>query len=587
LKIRLIEPKYRANWTEQDEKDIRSFWFPRITLPLIAALTPEGIEVGITDENVTPIDYDERPDLVGLTAMTMHAHQAYSIADRFRSMGIPVVFGGIHASMMPHEAKKHCDAVVIGEAEQVWPRLLDDFDRGKLKPFYGPSTPPPLKGLPRPRMELLDANAYDNISCIQTTRGCPFNCDYCSVSHFFGHRLRYRPIPEVIEEVKSLNEKRIVFVDDNIVGNPSYARGLFQKLIPLNIRWGGQASITIARDPSLLRLASESGCYSLFIGIESLLADNLISMNKRINRVNEYEDAIKRIHDHGITVIGSFIFGMDHDDASIFERTVRFCEKNRIELPVFFILTPVPGTRLFKRLKEEGRILSEDWSKYDGATVLFQPRLLSVESLQNGFNWACKEVYSWNSILRRIVLPPHRRFIQHLSLNIIFRRIAKRWPNGRLSQLSKLTSKFSSSIPVRDISEIIPTIAESTSNWEKDLEEGAKKILNVKLVINERISTIFLFLEGAMDMNSAKVLLRKLEKILHETHERIVIDFGMIDFLSPKATTTLLQESLSRLKDRIRFANLNQKIKGMIENLPYFLEGTTISGEEMDRFLKT
>jgi radical SAM superfamily enzyme YgiQ (UPF0313 family)/anti-anti-sigma regulatory factor len=585
LKIRLIEPKYRDNWTEQNAEDIRSFWFPRLSLPTIAALTPEDVEVRITDENVMSIDYDEDPDLVGLTAMTMHAPKAYSIADRFRVKGIPVVMGGIHASMMPQEAKEHADAVVIGEAEEIWPKLVDDFRNGKMKPIYRSPSSPSLQGLPRARTDLLKKEAYDKVTCVQTTRGCPFNCDYCSVSQFFGHRLRCRPVAEVVEEVRSLEETFVVFVDDNIVGDPSYAKDLFKELIPLKIRWGSQASITIAKDPELLRLASESGCYSLFVGIESLSTDNLRSMNKRINKVEDYEEAIKRIRDSGIMVIGSFIFGMDHDDPGVFERTVRFCEKNRIEVPVFFVLTPVPGTRLFQRLKADDRILTEDWSKYDGATVVMKPRLLSVETLQNGFNWACRETYSWSSIAKRVIFHPKKRVVPHLIMNRAMRRMTKRFPEGVLSPFSKVLSKLGESIPVKEFKELIPTIPETSINWGRDLIEGAYKNLHIRVVADESIRTLFLFLEGAMDASSADVLIKKVEKILLQTQEKIVIDFGKIDLLSPRAVNLFfvqIHDQLNRLKERIRIVNLTQKASGMMENLDQFLKGIIITDEELE-----
>jgi len=391
LKIRLIDPAPKDNILKQTAKDIKSYWFARLSLTTIAALTPPEIKVAITDENVEPIDFNEDIDLVGLTAMTMHAPRAYEIADRFRARGITVVMGGLHASSLPQETKQYVDAVVIGEAEGVWGKLLLDFQMGRLKPFYKSEHFCSFEGQPHPRLDLLKKKHYWTINCVQATRGCPFSCDFCSVAQFFGNTYRYRPVDEVIAEVKSLPPGYFTFVDDNIMGKPSYAKELFRKLTPLKRKWASQGSLTMAKDTKLLKMAVESGCYALFVGIESLSQENLSSMNKSINHVSQYEEAIKKIQDHGIMVVGSFIFGFDHDDEAVFERTVKFCEMNKIELPIFFILTPVPGTRLYQRMEKEGRILHKDWSKYNGSNVVFKPKLLSEETLLNGYSWAFQD----------------------------------------------------------------------------------------------------------------------------------------------------------------------------------------------------
>ncbi|RLA94767.1 MAG: B12-binding domain-containing radical SAM protein, partial [Deltaproteobacteria bacterium] len=402
MKIRLIDPALKGTRQEHTKRELKYLWFTHLSLTMIAGLTPDEHEVQITDENVEDIDFEEDVDLVGLTGMTIHAPRAYEIAKRFRERGIPVVMGGIHASSLPYEAKKHVDAVVIGEAETVWKKLLEDVRSGKLKPFYKAEGLCSLKGLPHPRQDLLKKQAYMTTNCIQTTRGCPFNCNYCSVTQFFGHRYRLRPVEEVVEEAKKYSGNFVAFVDDNIVGNPSYAKKLFKALIPLNIRWGSQGSLTMAKDDELLKLAAKSGCSAMFIGFESLSQKNLKAMNKSINKVDEYSDAIKKIHDHGIMINGAFIFGLDYDDESVFERTVRFVEKEKIELATYHILTPLPGTLFFQQMEKEGRIIDWDWSKYNSINVVFKPKLMSEETLQNGYYWAFKETYSWHSILKRL-----------------------------------------------------------------------------------------------------------------------------------------------------------------------------------------
>ncbi|MGB9859520.1 MAG: B12-binding domain-containing radical SAM protein, partial [Moorellaceae bacterium] len=254
---------------------------------------------------------------------------------------------------------------------------------------------------------------------VQTTRGCPFSCSFCTVSRFFGHQFRFRPVEEVVREVQALEGEVIAFVDDNIVGHPGYAKRLFKALAPLKIKWFSQGSLNIARDEELLRLAAESGCIGLFIGFESLSPANLQAIGKAVNRVEEYSAAIKKIHEHGIAIEGAFIFGFDEDDESIFERTVKFAQDNRLEAAQFGILTPFPGTPLREQLEREGRIINNDWAEYTISKVVFQPKRMSPETLQKGFNWAWQEFYSLSSISRRLgLVKKHAPILWALNLNI-------------------------------------------------------------------------------------------------------------------------------------------------------------------------
>lgn len=581
MRIRLIEPKFRGEWGEQDKKDMRSFWFARLTLPTVAALTPPDVDVTIADENVEPIDYDEPVDLVGLTAMTMHAPGAYRLAEYFRARGVPVVMGGIHASLLPEEAKQHVDSVVVGEAEGIWPQVVEDAKRGELKPFYRAEGHPDLSNLPRPRLDLLKAEAYDRVACVQTARGCPFQCDYCSVSRFFGRTYRTRPLDEVVSEVEDLGERFIAFVDDNIAGDPRYAKELFERLIPLKVKWGSQASITIAQDPELVKLAVRSGCYSLFVGIESLDQQNLVDVHKRVNKVGQYERALKTFRDHGITVVASFIFGLDHDDEGVFERTVRFCERNKIELPVFFILTPIPGTPIYRRMEAEGRLITRDWERYDGMHVVYRPRLMSPETLQKGFQWACQEAYSWRSIWRRVVLHPRKRVVPHWGLNLAFRRIAYRVPKGELGPLSRVLQTLNDAVPIRDVGNLLPTLPEDVLQRGKAWVKETYGVLRIRATYHESMKTVFFHLEGAMDLASAKALIRKVSRALN-AGQRIIIDFERVHHLSPTAANLLLKENLQKLqawKDRIHLVHLTERVQGMLGNLRAFLEQTRILEE--------
>jgi radical SAM superfamily enzyme YgiQ (UPF0313 family) len=312
---------------------------PPLGIAQVAALTPPGIEVSVTDENVTPLNLEKEVDLVGITTMTMTAPRAYEIADCFRGRGVKVVLGGVHATFFPEEASQHADAVVMGEAEGLWPTVIEDVMANRLREIYQNREPPSLVGLPIPRRDLFAKGGYLFANTVSTTRGCPFSCAYCSVTSFFGRSYRSRPIGEVLAEIDTLENNRYVFfVDDNIVGNPRYAKELFGALVPLRRKWAAQASITIANDEELLALAAASGCVSVLIGFESVSPASLASVHKRINVPDEYGAAVKRIQSHGIAVHGFFIFGFDEDDEGVFERTVRFCQEN-LELHLWSVET--------------------------------------------------------------------------------------------------------------------------------------------------------------------------------------------------------------------------------------------------------
>jgi radical SAM superfamily enzyme YgiQ (UPF0313 family) len=543
LKIRLIDPAYDHPFISHSQKVIKTIWFARLTLTTLAALTPADIEVKITDENVEPIDFEEDVDLVGVTGMVMHASRAYQIARRFRERGIPVVMGGPHASSRPLEAKEHVDAVVIGEAEDIWRGLIEDLKNGSLKPFYKAGAFCSMERTPHPRLDLLRQDAYMTINCVQTTRGCPHQCDFCHVTHFFGKTYRCRPVDEVIEEVERLDGEFIVFIDDNIAGNRQHARELFTRLKPLKKKWAGQASMTLTRDPELLGLASESGCVSLFFGIESLSPENLKDVNKAFNRTHQFEEAIKIVHDHDIMIVGGFIFGLDHDDEGVFERTLRFCERNRIELPSFFVLTPLPGTPLFERMESEKRLLHQDWAQYNGATVVFKPKLMTEETLQRGFNWVCKETYSWGSIAKRVFHPQQRFFTRVLS-NMAYRSIVQKTPEGRLPSLSRALQRINGSIPLQNTRDLIQRVGMKIAEKKLLIGQKAANTLNLYPSYNERVKTLFIRLEGSIDREGAMELVKRLRKALSEEIERVILDFKDVGAFSSEAMAFLSRKGL-------------------------------------------
>lgn len=388
---------------------------PNLGIVTLAALTPLNIEVSVLDENVEKLNFDKDVDLVGITVMTPTAIRAYEVAEIFRKRGTTVVLGGFHPSAMPQEAIQHSDSVVIGEAEEIWPRLLHDFKSGKLKKFYQRKTLANLENSPIPRRDLLKRKSYRMFNTVETSRGCPFRCSFCSVSTFFGNTYRFRPIKDVVREVDTLKGKFIFFVDDNIVGIPKRAKELFKALIPYRKIWIGQASLNIARDLEVLKLATESGCIGLFIGFESLSQESLREVNKTFNVVKRYDEDIKKIHNHGIAIHGAFIFGFDHDEESVFERTVDFVKRNKLDSASFSTLTPFPGTPVYQKLMKENRIVTKDWSKYGSA--VFKPKLMSLETLNEGCKWAWRECYSYKSIFRRLTLPKRYWHI-HFLLNV-------------------------------------------------------------------------------------------------------------------------------------------------------------------------
>ncbi len=401
MRVHLIAPSREENPGTHSRTSIA----PPLNLAVLASISPPEVEISLTDENVEPIDCGQAADLVGITATTQTATRAYQVADAFRARGVKVALGGLHPSTLPEEAVQHADAVVVGEAEGVWPHLLSDLRDGRLQRIYRGNGRPQLAGLPIPRRDLFHRKRYLLSDSLYTSRGCPFGCAFCSVTSFFGGTYRWRPVDEVLREISELDGRPLIFfVDDNIAGHKEYARELFLALAARKVGWIGQASTTIARDQGLLALAAASGCRGLFLGIESLSPASLGSVGKRQNVVEEYEEAIRRIHAHNIAIVGSFIFGLDDDTEDVFDLTVRFAQRTRLEAAEFNILMPYPGTPLMARLEREGRILTRDWSQYREDRAVFAPRLMSVRRLEEGRAWAWREFYSLGSIWKRVGL---------------------------------------------------------------------------------------------------------------------------------------------------------------------------------------
>lgn len=380
----------------------RVIGFQQCTMPYLAALTPPGWDIEHVDEVVENIDYTKDYDLVSITFHTPSAKHAYDIATKFRKKGITVVMGGPHVTLMPEEAEKYADVIFVGESEITWPEFIHDFERKQYKSKYVCTIPPELNGIPMSRKDLFHRKDHSN-GIMFATRGCPNKCEFCAISIMYKNKLRKRPVEEAAKEYASFKGKIIIFWDDNISADTEYAKKLFRAITPYKKWWSSQASINAGKDDEFLRLAAKSGCKQLFLGIESISQSSLNSANKSFNKVEDYYEIIKRIHSYGISVQAGVVFGFDDDRKDIFKKTLDFLEKVGVQNATFNILTPYPGTPLFKRLEAERRILTYDWSKYNARTdVVFTPKNMTGEELIQGFNWANNRFYSLKSITKRL-----------------------------------------------------------------------------------------------------------------------------------------------------------------------------------------
>lgn len=388
----------------------KSSRFPPIGLGIVAALTPGSWEVTLIDENWEPFSYQEA-DLVGITAFTAAANRAYEIAAIYRKRGVPVVMGGIHASMCNDEALRFVDTVVMGEAEDVWPKVIADFESGQLNSLYrGESAE--LKNAPWPRQDLFHPDYM--FASVQTSRGCPMDCEFCSVTAFNGRRYRRRPPEEVLAELESIPQKMLFFVDDNIIGYGSESRdralALFKGMAErkLDKWWFCQASLNFADDEAVLHWAGQAGCKMVFLGLEAEEVDALMEVNKRLNLkrgVDSYAEAFRRIQRAGIAVLGAFIFGMDSDTPDKLRRRAKYMMRSGVDVMQSTTLTPLPGTRLFERYEQEGRLLYTDfpgdWNHYDMTEVIHRPESMTPEALTTLNDNLKKRMYGWRVLVRK------------------------------------------------------------------------------------------------------------------------------------------------------------------------------------------
>ena len=427
LHITLISPKgplyrHRGGIFKQ------SLRYMPLTLPTLAALVPKELdaEVACIDEGIADVDVNLRSDLIGMTVITGTAPRAYELAAHFRRRKIPVVLGGPHITLIPDDAQPHADSIVVGYAEDEWPRLLRDFAAGRMQPRYTQSEEFCLSGYPLPDRNVLPRWKYSTSNVFEASRACIHNCEFCVVPAAWGRKPFKKPVQAIVDDIRRQRARRAIFIDLNLISDKEYAAELFEAITPLKIEWYGLATTMLCDDIPLLDLVARSGCRGLLMGLESISKRNLRRSSKGFNDPEKYPQVVARLHERKIALQGCFVFGLDEDTPEVFLKTARFAVDARIDLPRFAVVTPFPGTELHRRLELERRILSRDWEKYDGQHVVFQPLQMSVEQLQRGTEAAWKYTYSWSHMserLRYTAAPWHVALFTNLSYRYYANRL--------------------------------------------------------------------------------------------------------------------------------------------------------------------
>jgi len=406
---------------------------PRLGLGILAALTPPEDEVIYTDEVVRPFDLErdvKDVDLVAISVDSKTARRSYDIAAAYRRRGIPVVLGGIHPTACPDEAVARADSIVLGEAEEIWPTIVADAKRRALQPIYRPPLPN-LAGHPFARRDFFKSRRYIPFEVVQTMRGCPYPCEFCSVSTHNGTTMRFREAGDVVAELGALGEL-IMFSDDNVMIHRAYSRDLFTRMVPLGKHWIGQCSLAAIRRIENVKLMAESGCKALFVGFESVDEETTRATGKKQNRPSDYKETVAMLHEHGISVWGSFVFGFDTDDPEVFDRTVEFAIDMRLTAASFAMLCPYPGTALYHRLAAAGRLPDPTWwlrEYHDEEGPHYVPKPFSADVLRAGWLRAAERFYSWQSMWRRYTTGPQFGWIQRWAywpLNVMQHRMTQR-----------------------------------------------------------------------------------------------------------------------------------------------------------------
>lgn len=418
-----------------------------LTLPYLAAFAPDDVDVEIRylGTNRIDSDFDVDYDLVGVSTLTTHAQAAFRVADQFRERGRRVVIGGVHPTIAPERAIEHADSVAIGEGERLWPQIIEDARNNQLKEFYKEGELPDLKGIPTPRYDLLNMGKYAHRAYypVLTSKGCPNRCEFCFIPEMFGNRVRCRPVEDVITDIRTLIEtvgtRKILFVDDNIIANRRHAKELFREMIPLNVKWSSECTLDIANDKELLDLACRSGCTELSVGLESTNPESLAEVGKRCNRVEKYHEQIRAIQKKGIILVANVMFGFDSDTRETLLETAKFLTRCKLQFIAPFILRPIIGTRLFKRLEQEGRLLPEAFEENTRTDVVaFVPKRMAPAELEQIFHSVTRSFYTLPALFRRLLIPPTNLRPDVLLLNFFANLRLVQWPRlKRIPLLNK------------------------------------------------------------------------------------------------------------------------------------------------------
>lgn len=402
MKIALLAPAGAMHRYNGSFK--RSLHYAPLTLVTLAGLVPPELEadIRIYDETAGPIPRDLDADLIGITAITGTCRRAYAYADYFRGRGKTVVLGGVHTSLMPQEAAEHADAIVTGFAEQTWPQLLRDYRQGQLKTTYRQNGDFSIAGRPLPRWDLLNPKRYATLNTVEAIRGCHLICSFCAYPAAFGKPIYKRPIREVISEIEQMKGKEVCIPDINIIADHEYACELFREMAPLKKWWFGLATSDVTQNKKLFKLMVKSGCRGLLIGMESVNHGSQKFVKKSVNKVGGYENLAKELHDAGIAINGCFAFGGDEDGLDVFKRTVDAVVHLKIDLPRFSILTPFPGTELYRQMERQGRIIEHHFAMYDVEHCVFQPKNMTRQQLYEGIEWAWRATYNALNIAKRL-----------------------------------------------------------------------------------------------------------------------------------------------------------------------------------------
>ena len=422
MKIKLIQP---AMLPRPMDTKLKTRMSPSLALLTIANLTPKEHEVIIENENVEKIDFNEPVDLVAITVTVDGMNRAVEISKEFQNRGVTVIAGGIHITADPEGTVNSFDAICVGMAERVWTKILKDKENNSLMKIYYDMENIAGKEIVSPDYNIIDKSKYLYTNIISTSRGCPFQCDFCynSCKNVLKTYIN-RPVDDVIKDINALKTKHIMFIDDNFIGNPKLTKELLKEIKPRKLKWNAAVTSNIVDMPELLDEMKEAGCQSLFIGFESINSKSLESVHKVQNSVNRYEKLVDEVHKRGIMINASFVFGLDEDDGSIFKSTLDWIVKNKIETVTSHILTPYPGTKLYSSITAENRIVDFNLSNYNTAHVVYKPKNMTAEELYNGYLWIYKEVYTFKNIMKR--LPKSKKqWIPFLTFNFFYRKFGK------------------------------------------------------------------------------------------------------------------------------------------------------------------